>query len=211
MKAIISLLLGVITAGVTAKVECAKNTSAVVPDGYTLVPFSMKGVIEPGGEVMEFNGTITDIFKQIQGIKPDFKWGDLQSTTPRTGRRLSKRSKSHIDCNVPNVERSVRVRFLFAHDYLKLVHQSCEIGGGPRKCAVLYCEDQTTVWMCNDNTDSISRDCAEIADYVLDLLGDLDCADRVNDTEFGEADAMLRGQEFDTDGFSVAVGNSGCN
>ncbi|KAI1138158.1 hypothetical protein F5Y05DRAFT_419015 [Hypoxylon sp. FL0543] len=214
MKAFISLLVGAFTAGVVAKGGRATNKSdAFLPDGYTSIPFSMKGAIEPGGEVMQFNGTVTDIFEQIQDIKPNFKWDDFQPVAPLTRRRRpSKRTKSHIICDVPNVQPSIRLRFLFGQDYLWKIQQPCEVAGGPRKCALLWCDYDSTIYLCNDNTEPISRNCRDIASYVRDLLGDLDCATTPSDSDNADSwlDAPLKGQEFDTDNFNVIVGGGGC-
>lgn len=106
-----------------------------LPDGYTLVPLSMKGSIEPGGEVMTFNGTVNDIMSQIQAIKNDFKWDDFLPTTPTTRRHKSKRTKSHIICKIPDWPSGSRASLLYGYDYLKKIHQPCEVAGGPRKCA----------------------------------------------------------------------------
>lgn len=62
------------------------------------------------------------------------------------------------------------------YDYLKRISQPCEVDGGPRKCALLYCEDGSAIWLCNDNETRASQSCAYIADYVLEIIGDLDCA-----------------------------------
>lgn len=35
------------------------NVTSILPEGYTAIPFSMDVSLEPGGEVMTFNGTVT--------------------------------------------------------------------------------------------------------------------------------------------------------
>lgn len=82
-----------------------------------------------------------------------------------------------IICNIPNVASGNRWYALSGYDYLKMIDQPCAIDGGPRKCVVLFCFDGTTIWLCNDNEQRISYSCAYLADYVLDLIGDLDCSD----------------------------------
>ncbi|KAI1371797.1 hypothetical protein F4677DRAFT_463709 [Hypoxylon crocopeplum] len=208
MKAILSLIVGAVAASVKATdTPSAPDNSTILPNGYTLIPFYMKGAIEPGGEEMMFNGTVTDIFDQIQSIKPDFKWDDFQSSQGPTGGHHLKRSKQRISCIVPGYEASFRVGHLMGYDYLKTINQPCYIDGGPRKCAVIFCHYGQTIWMCNDNTDSIVRDCGFIASYVLDLIGEEEC---VSPGSMGPGTWLL-GQEFDTEGFNViAGGQDGC-
>ncbi|KAI1103631.1 hypothetical protein F4804DRAFT_333064 [Jackrogersella minutella] len=199
MKAFISFLVGAVIVGVKATVDEPIITTHL-PEGYTAVPFSMKGAIEPGGEVMTFNGTVTDIFEQIQSIKPDFEWDHFQPATPSSGRN------SHIDCRVPGQIDGWRVMFINGYDYLKRINQPCGVSGGPRKCAMLWCFIGNSIWMCNDNTDEISRDCGDMASYVWDILGDMDC---VGGTP--GFNSRVIGQAWDTDGFNIIVGGGGCN
>ncbi|KAI2465296.1 hypothetical protein F4781DRAFT_410017 [Annulohypoxylon bovei var. microspora] len=207
MKVIISLLVGAIVAGVAAMDPFhASNISNGLPDGYTAVPLSMKGSIEPGGEVMTFNGTVNDIMSQIQTIKHDFKWDDFHPTTSFPRRHVSKRTKSHIICKIPHSFAGSRVNLLYGYDYLKNIHQPCEVSGGPSKCAMLWCLTGTSIWMCNDNTDTITRDCGDMASYVLDIIGDVDCI-----TQWSGGGALIQGQEFDTDGFNIIAGGGGCS
>ncbi|KAI1414967.1 hypothetical protein F5Y13DRAFT_196952 [Hypoxylon sp. FL1857] len=198
MKTVIYLLIGAVAAGLMAAVDHGANTStASLPEGYTEVPFSMKGAIEPGGEPMEFIGTLPSILKQIQGIKPNFTWDDFQP--------------SHTICHIPNTKPDLRLRFLWGHDFLKKINQPCEVAAGPRKCALLWCDIGASVWMCNDNSDPISRDCSYIATYVLDLIGNLDCVSDLKTSDgFNEGKALLQGQEFDSDNFNVIAGGGAC-
>ncbi|KAI0137615.1 hypothetical protein F4776DRAFT_663628 [Hypoxylon sp. NC0597] len=201
MKAIISLLVGVVAAGVVPTVEQVVNTSDVLlPEPYTAIPFSMNGAIETGGEVMTFNGTVTDIFKQIQSIKPDFKWDDFQPV-----------ARDHILCNVPHSEPSLRMAFLWGHDYLKTLNQPCEVAGGPHKCAKLWCDSGSSIWLCNGNTDGISQDCSYLASYVLDVIGDVGCAvDLFTPGDSSELMVNTMGMEFDTGDWGVLLRHGDC-
>lgn len=60
--------------------------------------------------------------------------------------------------------------------------------------------------MCNDNTDTVTRDCGDLASYVLDIIGDLDCI-----MLWSGSNALIQGQEFDTDGFNIIAGGGGCS
>ncbi|KAI1439681.1 hypothetical protein F5Y02DRAFT_412060 [Annulohypoxylon stygium] len=208
MKAFVSVLVGAVAASVAATDVSSNASSSLfnLPDGYTLVPLSMKGSIEPGGEVMTFNGTVNDIMSQIQAIKNDFKWDDFLPTTPTTRRHKSKRTKSHIICKIPDWPSGSRASLLYGYDYLKKIHQPCEVAGGPRKCAMLWCLAGTSIFMCNDNTDTVTRDCGDLASYVLDIIGDLDCI-----MLWSGSNALIQGQEFDTDGFNIIAGGGGCS
>ncbi|KAI0377490.1 hypothetical protein F5Y04DRAFT_284779 [Hypomontagnella monticulosa] len=200
------LLLGV---GATAAARMPtddlgnSNVSVALPDGYTAIPFSMRGAIEPGGDVMTFTGTVTDIFAQIQGIKPDFTWDDFESTIPLTGAPHEK-----ILCSIPGQTPGLRMVLLWGYDYLKTINQPCQVASGPRKCAMLFCRGNpyktASIWMCNDNTTPISRTCEEMADYVIDIIGDENCI--VDDSKM-----LSQGQEFDTDGFNIIVRGGGCD
>ncbi|KAI1453082.1 hypothetical protein F4805DRAFT_478772 [Annulohypoxylon moriforme] len=192
MKAFISLLAGTIIARVAATDLAHESTvSFGLPEGYTAVPFSMEGSIEPDGEVMTFNGTVSDIMTQIKAIRSDFKWDDFRP--------------SHIICKIPNALSGSRANLLWGYDYLKKINQPCAVGGGPRKCAMLWCLSGTSIWMCNDHTDTITRDCGDMASYALDIIGNLDCI-----TMWSGSEALIQGQEFDTDGFNIIAGGGGC-
>ncbi|KAI0105917.1 hypothetical protein F4814DRAFT_452297 [Daldinia grandis] len=216
MKVVIYLLIGALGA-VSAAVAGAKavatdevgalNVTSILPEGYTAIPFSMDVSLEPGGEVMVFNGTVTEILAQIQSIKPDFTWDNYGSTTPSTGVSKHKRTKSNILCNIPNHDRGLRYALLSGYDFLKNIHTDCKIDAGPKKCAMLYCMLGTSIWMCNDNSTPISRDCGYIATYVLDIIGTENCQSRGS---MGPT-TWTQGQEFDTDNFNVIVGGGGCS
>ncbi|KAK6948994.1 hypothetical protein Daesc_009066 [Daldinia eschscholtzii] len=220
MKVLVSLLFGAFgaasaaVAGTKTGTSSAKdevgglNTSFSLPDGYIAVPFSMDVALEPGAEPMTFNGTVTEIFAQIQSIKPDFAWASSGSASPSAGETSKfKRSKSKILCNVPSFSVGLRWIILKGYDYLKTIHQDCKVDAGPKKCAMLYCEIGTSIWMCNDNKTPISRDCGFIADYALDIIADEDCQSRGT---MGPK-AWTNGQEFDTDNFNVIAGGGGCD
>ncbi|KAI0881551.1 uncharacterized protein GGS22DRAFT_192185 [Annulohypoxylon maeteangense] len=112
---------------------------------------------------------------------------------------------SHTVCKIPDYPSGGRAKLLSGYDFLKKIHQPCEVAGGPRKCAMLWCSLGTSIWMCNDNTDKITRDCGDMASYVLDIIGNLDCI-----TMWGGSEALILGQEFDTDGFNIIAGGGGC-
>ncbi|KAI1644477.1 uncharacterized protein F4817DRAFT_367634 [Daldinia loculata] len=216
MKVVISVLIGALgavstaIAGVKAATMDAVgslNVTSILPEGYTAIPFSMDVSLEPGGEVMTFNGTVTEILAQIQSIKPDFTWENYGSATPSTGVSKYKRTKSKILCNIPNHEHGLRYVLLSGYDFLKNIHTDCKIDAGPKKCAMLYCMMGTSIWMCNDNSTPISRDCAYIATYVLDIIGTENCQSRGS---MGPT-TWTQGQEFDTDNFNVIAGGGGCS
>ncbi|KAI2626092.1 hypothetical protein GGS26DRAFT_592871 [Hypomontagnella submonticulosa] len=199
MKVSLYLLLGAAAAATVATEDTvggpsSSNVSVVLPDGYTAVPFSMEGAIEPGGDVMTFTGTVTDILAQIQSIRPDFTWEDFEPT-------------DKILCSIPGQEGGARAVLLQGYDFLKAINQPCEVAPGPRKCAMLFCRGHpyisSSIWMCNDNTTPISRSCGEMADYVLDILDYEDCI--VDDRKL-----LYQGQEFDTDNFNIIVEGGGC-
>ncbi|OTA68486.1 hypothetical protein K449DRAFT_429343 [Hypoxylon sp. EC38] len=200
MKAIIFLLVGVVAAGVVSTVEHDANTSTVLlPEPYTAIPFSMEGAIEPGGKPMTFNGTVTDIFSQIQAIKPNFKWDDFQP--------------AYTLCNVPNSETEMRVKYLVGYDYLKkkMANKPCQVAGGPHKCAMVWCDSNASIWFCNGNTDGVTKDCSDLASYVLDVMGDVDCVYGLIDGDFGaELLSQLKGMEFDTEDWGVLLRSGSC-
>ncbi|KAI2620407.1 hypothetical protein GGR54DRAFT_639443 [Hypoxylon sp. NC1633] len=213
MKAIIYLLAGVLVAGVKAtdsQTDLLATPSDVLLNGYTFVPFSMEGAIESGGEVMIFNGTVTSIFDQIRSLKPDFEWDDFQPTTPLPAEHHNvKRDKSpNIKCNIPGYTVGGRFGILDGHDFLIKIKQPCTIAGGPRTCALLFCRDGDSVWMCNDNKYPITRGCDNIASYVLDIIGEVNCLSQ--DFYRYPPNRLMQGQEFDSDNFNVVVGGSGC-
>ncbi|OTB05154.1 hypothetical protein M426DRAFT_320211 [Hypoxylon sp. CI-4A] len=204
MKAVISLLVGTLaSSAVATDVSDVPVDRSALPDGYTIVPFSMKGSIEPGGELMTFNGTVTDIFEQIRNIKPDFQWNDFNSTiTPSPAGHVSRRTKDHILCNIPFHKPGSRFGLLLGYDYLTKLHHDCQVDGGPKVCAAMWCCGGNSIYFCNDNMDPISRDCGYLASYVLDIVANEDCVS-------GKNGMLVQGQEFDTDGFNIVAGADG--
>ncbi|KAI1803637.1 hypothetical protein F4811DRAFT_553715 [Daldinia bambusicola] len=210
MKIIVSLVgvLGVVSAAVAGDEVGDLNTSFPIPPGYTVVPFSMDLVLEPGGEPMTFNGTVTEILAQVQSINPNFTWeNSVSATTSVEEIHKWKRSKSKILCNIPGYSVGLRWIVLKGYDYLKNLHQACKVDAGPRKCSMIYCEAGTSIWMCNDNTTPISRDCDYIATYALDIVA----AEKCQSPGPTGAGVWTNGQEFDTDNFNVIAAGGGCN
>ncbi|KAI8962560.1 hypothetical protein F5Y11DRAFT_185380 [Daldinia sp. FL1419] len=212
---IVSLLFGALSAvsaaatgvqPVTTDEIRGFNVSSVLPEGYTAVPFSMDVALEPGGEKMTFNGTVTEILAQIQSIKPDFTWNRTASAPSSTEVSKPKLNKSNILCKIPGQTNAYRWVILGGYDFLVNINQDCKVDSGPRKCAMLYCLTGNSIWMCNDNKTPISRSCSSIASYVLDIIGTFSCT---TPGSMGPG-TLLQGQEFDTDGFNVLAGGGGC-
>ncbi|KAI1768121.1 hypothetical protein GGR53DRAFT_462646 [Hypoxylon sp. FL1150] len=202
MKPLFSILVGATMGGVKAMAASnLPDTVSVLPNGYTVVPFSMSGAIEPGGENLTFNGTVNSIFAQIQKIKPDFHWTDFQPA-----RQPTREQQEKIICNIPNVDSADRFAALTGYDYLKTIDQPCEIDRGPRKCVLLYCYLSATIWLCNDSENHISLSCADLGDYVLDLIADLGCAKANHEGEY----ESMQGQLFDTSNYNIIIGGSQC-
>ncbi|OTA87338.1 hypothetical protein M434DRAFT_15487 [Hypoxylon sp. CO27-5] len=211
MKAIIFLLVGVVAAGVVPTVEHDANTSTVLlPEPYTAIPFSMEGAIEPGGKPMTFNGTVTDIFSQIQAIKPDFKWDDFQPVAPliKSKRDMLKRDKAsiyHLAWKLP-----VLTSLTGLHP-LQCSQQRDGVAGGPHKCAMVWCDSKASIWFCNGNTDGVTKDCSDLASYVLDVMGDVDCVYGLIDGDIGaEIMAQMKGMEFDTEDWGILLRSGSC-
>ncbi|KAI1384171.1 uncharacterized protein F4822DRAFT_440313 [Hypoxylon trugodes] len=209
MKVIISMFTGVAAFASMRAINTLTpfNTPVSPIEGYTVVPLSMEGAIEPGGEVMKFNGNFRSIFAQIRRIKPDFEWDDFQSAAPPTsltGRSSTEKSITHSLCT-PNCKPGFRSLALMGYDYLQQLHKNCGVDAGPRKCSVVYCFQYTKIWFCNDNDKSISFPCENLNPYILQLIGMTNC------TQFPREKGMetLKAQIFDSGGWNIIVGGDG--
>ncbi|KAK8018424.1 hypothetical protein PG991_007614 [Apiospora marii] len=115
-----------------------------------------KLAIEEGGPIMEFNGTLqvkeppTSVEKQIQAIKPDFKFTPVHK--PYTA------SPKQLDENI---------------DYLRgLGDALCGDHGGSdgKNCGQIACQWNGAIKWCNMGAEYYQTKCSDFADYADDIL-----------------------------------------
>ncbi|KAF9880226.1 hypothetical protein CkaCkLH20_02180 [Colletotrichum karsti] len=187
-------------------------------EGYTIVPMQWSGTVD--GEDMNLEGTIEEVFAQIQAVKPDFDWTNTtELTEPEADlSTLDARSPSNIICDVggrgPMVQEASMQR---ETDYLRRIANSqCGVAAGPRVCARVSCSSGDGIWLCNDTTSHLSRRCGIIPDYVWRIFGR--CKSWVSSgvcpirgCQYPEPGwYYARGQQFDTENFNVIIGKDNC-
>ncbi|KAI1404818.1 hypothetical protein F4819DRAFT_483311 [Hypoxylon fuscum] len=158
---------------------------------------------------MNFNDTFTEIFREIQKIRPGFTWAGFGPTTPSTEGPISKRSRTNVVCNIPNqVQGRVPNAIISWQDLSarKDEHNHlAKCGTDAGQCSIISCTSGTVVSMCNDTPSRIDKVCADIAPYILDIIDVDEC-----DSLFDNGHPFLtQGQAFDDDGFNIIVAGGG--
>lgn len=102
-------------------------------------------------------------------------------------------------------------------DWLRSVGGQCHVGPGPRTCTRVSgnCQTADAIMLCNDNNHAIAPSCGYLGDYVDHITRA--CAWEVNSppcwvkpcgpkwTQY-----LVRGQQFDSDGYNVIVAKVSC-
>ncbi|CAG1971623.1 unnamed protein product [Fusarium graminearum] len=182
-------------------------------EGYKIVPLKWTGVLEDGAEPVTLTGSIDEISAQIQKLNPNY----MPPETNSTAAELEKRSQGHIICNVGGwgaVDTRAAQR---DKDWLRSIGGQCHVGPGPRTCTRVSgnCRTADAIMLCNDNNHAIAPSCGYLGDYVDHITSA--CAWEVNSppcwvkpcgpkwTQY-----LVRGQQFDSDGYNVIVAKVSC-
>ncbi|RYP51200.1 hypothetical protein DL768_003406 [Monosporascus sp. mg162] len=176
---------------------------------YTVVPLVIRGTIEPGGDVLNFSGTIQEIEAQILKRKPDFEWADFkqfrhsaaQRRESPNDRRAWQKTLCHVQDFPPANRAAVEVmRDDFAS---RLGAFSIPVGGGGQ-CVRAGCHQDAAVWLCNDYPGAKERPGYRLAGLVDHILNNEEC-------EVQGYPDLVQGQAFDGEEFSVIVRADTCD
>ncbi|KAK8117132.1 uncharacterized protein PG998_005413 [Apiospora kogelbergensis] len=133
-------------------------------------PTHWKLAIEEGGPIMEFNGSLQEVEKQIQAIKPDFEFKpvDLINDTMTLNQQDISRQCLPTYRNSP---RTTRIQE--GINYLRsLGDAKCGGNGGSdgETCSQISCSYNAAIQWCNMGTDYYETTCSAFADYAQDIL-----------------------------------------
>ncbi|KAI1325091.1 hypothetical protein F5Y16DRAFT_423310 [Xylariaceae sp. FL0255] len=215
-SAILVLASAVTGAAVNAPFE-SMSLRRSLPDGYVLSNVTWKIPIAPNGENQTFNGTVQEVFAQLNnarirlGLSPlDDPLGISNSTgttalfsTELLLRRnhLQKRSYDHTICGV-GLQNGADVQRIFeGSTYLTNLKGSCGMNG-PRVCGRISCSWNSAIYWCNDNEGYTEYDCSSFAPYAQIANGL--CMFTYHN------DLLTLGQAFTTENFNVIVGSDSC-
>ncbi|KAI1811677.1 hypothetical protein GGS20DRAFT_88782 [Poronia punctata] len=155
------------------------------------------GVIKKGEPEVSFNGSIEEVTRQIRSIDENFAWHHFNRDHQSEG-TLNKRDAVGIVCDVqgeanhgpltPNMEA--------ARGTVADMTGECTVPTGPGVCSLLTCHNHAGVWLCNDNSQPVSRQCSSLALYVDNII-------RKCGTGYIHGHRRTRGQEFDSGNWNV--------
>ncbi|KAI0153103.1 hypothetical protein GGR57DRAFT_156232 [Xylariaceae sp. FL1272] len=174
-----------------------------LPDGYSLADVTWTVPIVEGGADHTFNGTVQEVFAQINHARAQQGLDPLDDPTVNSTERVDiKRSYDKTLCNVGLTASADEWRIYQGIEYLQGVKGRCGMTG-PRVCGRISCSWDAAIFWCNDNNGYSEYDCSKFADY----------AQKVNDNcwflpKQGQRQAW--GQAFDTEKFNVMCGYDKC-
>ncbi|RBQ71076.1 hypothetical protein FVER14953_14175 [Fusarium verticillioides] len=102
-------------------------------------------------------------------------------------------------------------------NWLRSVGGQCHVGGGPRICTRVAsnCQDGDGIFLCNDNNHAIAPSCGYLGVYVDHITNA--CAWEVKSPPCVRQPCgpewtqyLVRGQQFDSDGYNVIVAKAPC-
>ncbi|KAH9895549.1 hypothetical protein F4778DRAFT_783908 [Xylariomycetidae sp. FL2044] len=220
MKLILTILLAAVAsaaADVQRRDQGDFEVGSPPVEGYDLVPMAWTGVIEKGGPEMTFNGSIEQVTTQIQAVNPAFTWDALladlgydnenDTVSEHQPSPVEKRDAREILCGVGGVPN----HWTWKSDAQEMQRNlaknpgQCSAPGGPRACSIIIGGHRNArVWLCNDNAEGLSRPCADLANFVQDIIGR--CRYWDDNRPGWWHRERTRGQEFDAANFNVIVG-----
>ncbi|KAK8015323.1 hypothetical protein PG990_008619 [Apiospora arundinis] len=183
---------------------CALAAFAVRSNDTAEAPaITWKLAIEEGGPIMEFNGTLQQVEKQIQAIKPDFKFTPVapsnQTDSPldRWRQCLGKPGDKNA-ADPDSIWEGIK--------YLNgLGNIMCGSPGGSdgTNCGQISCSWNSAIKWCNLGPDYYETACSSFTRYAQDIL---------DNCQFNDGDSV-HGQEWDTTSehnFVVVVEHGKC-
>ncbi|KAK8112448.1 hypothetical protein PG984_012974 [Apiospora sp. TS-2023a] len=141
----------------------SSNNSVAMP-GIT-----WRGNITADGPIYEFNGTVQEIYAQIQAANPDYKLMEVphkHSASPHTLK------VSSTQCDSPNDDDwgyAVGDRIIDGINYLRGLTGDCGVTPGP--CGRVSCSWDSAISWCWDNpTGGYTTKCSALADYAQAVM-----------------------------------------
>ena len=161
-------------------------------------PLTWTGEINNDGKVHTLHGDIASINQQIRAINPGYTAAEtITKGSSSSHHDLTKRNAGTGNCN--NFASGDSSDLIYLAGRLKDAGGSCTVSGD--SCSRVGCENTSGLYMCASSSDSVTRDCSEIADYIYSILQG--CGN-------GGANSGLSGQLFSMDPFNVVVGYGNC-
>ncbi|KAF4958962.1 hypothetical protein FGADI_2041 [Fusarium gaditjirri] len=179
-------------------------------EGYTFAPMKWTGSIKEGADPVTLSGTAEEIVAQMKKLNPDYEFPEGNTTETE----IDKRSQGHIICKVGGFgAMDVRAAHRERNYLRSLGNKGCWVG--PRTCTKIACATGDAIILCNDNGHAIEPRCSNLADYIDHIIGA--CTWRVNSPPCTVRPCgpswsvdMVRGQQFDSDGYNVIVAKDTC-
>ncbi|KAK7992474.1 hypothetical protein PG988_001268 [Apiospora saccharicola] len=132
---------------------------------------TVKLAIEEGGPIMEFYGTVQQVEKQIQAIKPDFKITPVHKPYTPAPKHLD--DGKNLTCLDPYNNYSYPLYVSWNIDYLRgLGNATCGDHGGSdgTDCGQIACQWKGAIKWCNMGAEYYETKCSDFADYAADIL-----------------------------------------
>ncbi|KAK7976769.1 hypothetical protein PG989_015232 [Apiospora arundinis] len=148
-------------------------------DDQGVRPIQWKLAIEEGGPIMEFNGSLQEVEKQIQAIKADFKFTPIES--PNNTVALNELDTTRM-CLPMDQQAAAAYRTQQNIDYLRgLGDTKCGDNGGSdgQSCGQISCSWGSAIKWCNMGANYYETKCSDFADYAQDILNNCQSSNRV--------------------------------
>jgi hypothetical protein len=105
-------------------------------------------------------------------------------------------------CNIPDYRGASRDRTQSNIEYLQRHGGECGAAAGPKICTRVACQYSSAIFVCNDNDHAVGPHCSDVVDLAQDILNS--CTYR------NGRNHETQGQEFNTDGWNVVIGQQHC-
>ncbi|KAI1261263.1 hypothetical protein F5Y18DRAFT_431346 [Xylariaceae sp. FL1019] len=184
----------------------------VLPPNHTLSTISWTLPIIEGGEEYTFNGTIEEVYAQVNDQRAKLGFGPLDdplndSTHTKemeVGDILQGRSLNHTECRIGLLGAASSEKVLNGIKYINKLRTKCSNGPGPGNCGRISCSWNSAIYWCNDKpVASELYDCSSFAKYAQAIYDE--CSYQV-----GLSLDLVWGQAWDTDNFRVIIGLDHC-
>ncbi|KAI0157469.1 hypothetical protein GGR57DRAFT_501085 [Xylariaceae sp. FL1272] len=183
-----------------------------LPPNHTLSTISWTLPIVEGGEEYTFNGTIEEVFAQVNDERAKQGLGPLDDPLSNSthieemgvGNLIQDRSLTRTECKVGLLGAAASEKIQSGIKYLGKLKTKCRNGAGPGNCGRISCSWNSAIYWCNDKSvDSENYDCSSFAPYAQAIFDE--CSYRV-----GLDLDLVWGQAWDTDNFRVIIGLDHC-
>ncbi|EGG05757.1 uncharacterized protein MELLADRAFT_63784 [Melampsora larici-populina 98AG31] len=158
-----------------------------IPD-YKTVDLVWKGEVVPGGEIYTFHGTVESIYEEIIAINPNYAQEKFEKKEDNYDSQHELQKRDNIICDPAGDMATYRDLKSVISRLKGMGNAQCTAAAGPAVCTRLGCNYGSYVTFCNDNSNSITRNCGE--------LGDM--AQRIVDSCIARNSAVVKGQYFNS-------------